>query len=115
MKTLEEVKEYFKGVEIAKCVATGKEFKFSEADDRGIHYDQNSYWIVSSAPYMVYYQFGDQFSEIISKPQIYKYQYKSGMDRDWQDFPESWEIRVKPDYSKEIAELERQIQELKNR
>lgn len=42
-------------------------------------------------------------------------QYKSSMDIEWQKFPENWDIRFKPDYSKEIAELERQIKELKNR
>jgi hypothetical protein len=33
----------------------------------------------------------------------------------WTDFILDVEFRIKPDYSKEIAELERQIQELKNK
>ena len=38
-----------------------------------------------------------------------------GKDGEWVDCRDDVEFRIKPDYSREIAELERQIQELKNR
>lgn len=123
MRTLEEVKKHFEGVEIAKCVASKKEFNFADADIRGIHYDHDAYWIVvpNCSSFMIYHPNGDEFAEIVSKPRTHEVfkgselQYKSSMDNEWQKFPENWDIRFKPDYSKEIAELERQIEELKNK
>ena len=79
---------------------------------------------VTNLPYMyasawadeVYYEWDEQlFLKACGIEPKQSYQYISGMDKDWQDFPDSWKVRVKPDYSKEIAELERQIQELKNK
>jgi hypothetical protein len=120
MRTLEEVKEYFKGVEIAKCVASKKEFNFADADERGIHYSHNAYWIVDGnrpISHMVYSPNSDEFSEIISKPVFCgsEVQFYSEILGEWLDLSDDRKYRIKPDYSKEIAELERQIQELKNR
>ena len=120
MRTLEEVKEYFKGVEIAKCVASKKEFNFADADERGIHYSHNAYWIVgrnSPISHMVYSPNSDEFSEIISKPVFSgsEIQFYSEVLNEWFDLSPDRKYRLKPDYSKEIAELEKKIQELKNK
>lgn len=120
MRTLEEVKEYFKGVEIAKCVASKKKFNFADADERGIHYSHNAYWIVDRnrpISHMVYSPNSDEFSEIISKPVFCgsEVQFYSEILGEWLDLSDDRKYRIKPDYSREIAELERKIQELKNK
>ena len=116
MKTLEEVKKHFEGVETAKCVARGKEFNFADADEKGIHYRNKSYWIVdrnSSITHMVYSTNSDKFSEIIKKENVF--QFYSEILGEWLDLSDDRKYRIKPDYSKEIAELEKQIQILKNK
>ena len=116
MKTLEEVKKHFEGVETAKCVASKKEFNFADADERGIHYSHNAYWIVdrnSPVSHMIYSINSDKFSEIIKKENVF--QFYSEILGEWLDLSDDRKYRLKPDYSKEIAELERQIQELKNK
>lgn len=48
MKTLEQVQEHFKEAKTIYCLAEGSEFNVKNADNRGIHFDMNSYWLVDA-------------------------------------------------------------------
>ena len=115
MKTLEEVRQHFEGVEIAKCVASKKEFNFADADRRGIHYDHDAYWIVTPncSSYMIYSPNIYEFAEIVKEENVFQF-YSKVLD-EWLDLSPDRKYRIKPDYQKEIAELERQIEELRSR
>jgi hypothetical protein len=115
MRTLEEVKQHFKGVETAKCFVNGKKFNFEDADERGIHWELNSFWITNKKnghASMVYSTISNEFAEIIEKENVFQF-YSEILD-EWLELSPDRKYRIKPDHSIEIAELERKIEILKN-
>lgn len=48
MKTLKEVKEYFKNAELVESITKDNEGLISEMDERGIHEDINAFWFTNS-------------------------------------------------------------------
>lgn len=110
MKTIKCIKEVSKEY-YCKSITIGKSYKvIKESDD--------DYLITDDKNEERYYV--KEFFEacVIETEKIFKgseLQFWNCFDKKWENCTQDTKYRLKPDHSKEIAELERQIQILKNK